>query len=493
MFNTFVLGMALTVGQGNPIPVQLPTGPAPDAPGSIAPRRIPDSAPTIAVPGSRVISTPGKVTVYPIAEGEQAPAPAAPKAAAEAPKAEEPKKEEEDKRGYFMKMLDGTSAGTCLQKKGVEVSGWLQGAYTKSHATNTPSNLPVTWNDRANQFLLHQAWLRIAKPLDTESKEISTGFNLDLMFGSDYRFMLQRGFYNSQLQNSQGTQNIYGADMPQAYVNAYLPSLFEGTEVRLGKFFTPFGYESLEGPTTPLLSRSYAFNWAPPFTHWGAMAIANLDTNWQATVGVVNGNDVMIGDPAETWRGLAKIAYASDDKKTNIALATSLGHGKFNVGQRFEPATLALAYEPAGRNNINVFDLTFSQELSDELTTAFEAIYGYQTGVPANVLGGLIDTSKSAGQSGTAQWLSFVKYFLYKFNDSVTGVARAECFQDFQGQRTGFEGVYWAGTAGLRITPTDCLLIRPEVRYDYNGYTRSFDGGTKFGLTTAAIDVILKF
>jgi hypothetical protein len=405
---------------------------------------------------------------------------------------DEEEKKEEPKKGYFMQMVEGTELGCHLAQKGITVSGWFELGYACSDADGK-SNLPVTWNERNRKLRTHQFWVRVQQPLDTESKCPSTGFLVDVFWGSDYRYTLQRGFLNSQLKNTRGGQNNHGFDMPQAYVNYYDPGLFEGTELRLGKFFTPFGYESIEAPTTPLFSRSYAFNWCPPFTHWGGMAIVNLDKNTQVTGAIVNGNDVMWFDPAEEYRILAKYQWTSDDKKTFWAVATSLGRGRFDPSEPFAPATFGTANEPAGRNNINVFDFVYSTAVSDELTLACEAIYGYQYNVPANVPGGIIDLSKAPGQPGTAHWGSVVGYAFYKFDEKVTGVLRGEMFYDAEGQRTGFEGLYCAGTVGLQIRPTDCLLIRPELRYDRNDYSRPFDGGRRHDLCTAAFDVILLY
>src|SRR5262249_25374464 len=163
----------------------------------------------------------------------------------------------------------------------------------------------------------------------------------------------------------------------------------------------------------------------------------------------INGNDVMIFDSAEEWRGLFKLSWTSEDKKTSWAFGTSIGRGKFDTGEPFAPTTNSLPVGPARRDQIHALAFCHSHEVSKELTGAVEVIYGYQTGVPANVPGGLIDLSKAPGQSGTAHWGSIVKYLLYKFDDQLTGVARFELFDDFEGQRTGFEGLYDAATLGL--------------------------------------------
>jgi hypothetical protein len=59
------------------------------------------------------------------------------------------------------------------------------------------------------------------------------------------------------------------------------------------------------------------------------------------------------------------------------------------------------------------------------------------------------------------------------------------------GNRTGFAGLYTALTAGLTWKPCPEVVLRPEVRYDYNEQSRPFEG--KKGVFTAAMDVILRW
>jgi hypothetical protein len=66
-----------------------------------------------------------------------------------------------------------------------------------------------------------------------------------------------------------------------------------------------------------------------------------------------------------------------------------------------------------------------------------------------------------------------------------------EFFNDFEGQRTGFEGLYTALTVGVQFRPTKDILIRPEIRYDHNNYSDPFEG--KSSLFTSAIDVLIRF
>ena len=208
MFDVFCLGVALAVGQAGPAAPQPmpPTATAGRAVvGEDVPARIPPALPAVGVPGTWV---PARTV------SQDKTAPADPKASTPdtSPdktadtkgddKKEEEKKEDEKKepeKGHFMKMIEGTPLGCKLEQCKVKVDGWAAFSYTCSSRDTT--NLPVTWNDRANTFLLQQFWVNIGKDIDTDSKEINHGWKVAMFYGSDYRFTLIRGFLNNQLKN----------------------------------------------------------------------------------------------------------------------------------------------------------------------------------------------------------------------------------------------------------------------------------------------------
>ena len=386
-----------------------------------------------------------------------------------------------------MRTLQGSWYGNALDDQRTTISGWTEASYTASSAR--VSNQPVVWNDRANQVIMNQTWIRLERAVVTSgTTDITWGYRLDADYGTDYRFSLMRGFLNNQLLNSQGNQNYYGIDLIQFYSNVYIPTLFQGTDIRVGRLYTPWGYESLEGISTPLASRSYAFNWSPPFTHMGIQVSPTFNAQWSGKFMLANGNDVFIGNSAEELRAVGSVTWTSPSKADTITYGWSYGRGKFNAGSPFTPATIGEQFEPAGRNNINVSDLVWTHAFNSRLSYATELIYGYQYGVPANVPGGIISTNVT---NGTAHWGSIVHYLNYAVTSKLTGILRVETFDDFEGQRTGYEGLYTAVTVGCQYRPLKSVLIRPEVRYDYNGYSRPFEG--KHGLVTAALDCIVRW
>ncbi|MCS6850096.1 MAG: outer membrane beta-barrel protein [Gemmataceae bacterium] len=395
-------------------------------------------------------------------------------------------------RFALMKILQGTWLGALMYDTRITCSGWIEQSVNGS--TASISNQPVVWTDRANKYLLQQAWFHLERSLVTSgTTEPSWGFRIDCLYGTDYRFTLMRGFLNAQLENADGNQNLYGVDLPQFYVNCYIPTICQGLELRLGRIYTPFGTESIEAINTPLMSRSYAFNWCPPFTHMGLMGILTINSQWAITLMAANGNDIFF-DHAQRPRIVGKIAYVTPHGKDAVTLGWSLGAGIFGAQYPYEPTTIALPWEPAGRNNINVVDFVWTHVFNRTWTYNFECIYGYQSSVPANVPGGII---KENAVSGTAHWGSIVNYLFCNITPWATGVLRIEFFDDFQGQRTGYEGLYGAWTLGVTLKPfrqpsgTGTVMIRPEVRYDHNWQSPAFEG--KHGLFTGGADLIVRW
>ncbi|MCC6417208.1 MAG: outer membrane beta-barrel protein [Gemmataceae bacterium] len=478
MLDYLLLGAALMVGQaetGPPAPGPAESGPVARA--VLLPPADPDEAlAPVAVVGPPTEKAPEGATIIvaaPLLPSARAPEPAPPPPAPAPPPV----------RWDLMKVLQGTWLGYGLDGHRMYVYGWVDQSFTASTAAE--NNSPVVWNDRANEYLMQQAWVRFGRAVVTSGTTLPTvGFQADFLYGTDYRMTLPRGLWNSQLLNADGDQNLYGVDAIQHYVNVFVPTLFQGTEFRVGRLWTPWGVESLESVSTPLVSRSYAFNWCPPFTHCGVGAYITFNPEWSAVLMAVNGNDVYFGDPAAEWRFVGNVKWTQPGGGRNtVTLATSVGRGKFNAADPFAPATVGLMSEGAGRNNINVFDVVWTHLFNSVLSYNLEAIFGYQTNVPGIA---------NADGYGTATWASLVHYLFYSVSPHATAILRLETFDDFQGQRTGFEGLYVAATAGMQFRcRNNSIIVRPEVRYDYNFESTPFEGN--HGLFTAAASLVYRW
>jgi len=363
------------------------------------------------------------------------------------------------KKYLVMKTLEGSWLGDKLDKKGISIYGWSEASYTASSTRH--SNLPMTTNDWANEFLNNQNYLVIEKAIDTEKKEVQLGWRMDWLFGTDYRFTLPRGLWNNQLTSNNGTPELYGVDLFQAYADLFLPNLGEGTTVRVGRFATPIGYELVQAVDTPFVSRSYNFQYNP-FTHSGVFATTTLNDTWSMGNGFVLGADNFFNSNTSRLNYLGQLKWAPKDGDTSVVFNALITNPKYDVNEKF--------------TQFNCYNMLFTHKLSDDLTYVLDTTVSHTYNVP---------------DIGTAWWYGFANYFVKKHNDTLASTVRIELFDDVEGFRTGFKGLYTAATYGMTWNPTEAVLVRPGVRYDVNSQSSPFEGDN--AMFTAWLDIIYRW
>jgi Putative beta-barrel porin-2, OmpL-like. bbp2 len=361
-------------------------------------------------------------------------------------------------RWPLMLALQGTYPGWLLDGNKLQLYGWVDSAFTASAATH--DQLPMGFNYLSNQVAVQQAWLRFERPVDQSANGPTFGFRTDTLFGIDYRFTIARGLLDSQLTDNQGEPATYGVDPVQFYGEAYFPHVGRGLDVKVGRFFAQFGYESIDTTLNPFVSRSYNFIY-DPFTHTGVLTTLKLTDAWSVQNGAVTGCDVFFG-PAVNPCYIGSVKWAPPAGPDSVLVSVILGSGRFDQRENF--------------HNPEIFDLVYTHKFSDRLTYALDAIYGFTTNVP---------------DVGIADWWAAVQYLSYTLTPRLTAVGRLELFDDVQGQRTGFAGLYVAPTAGVNFKPNKFVVLRPELRFDYNTESRPFEG--KHGLATAAMDLLVRW
>jgi hypothetical protein len=363
-------------------------------------------------------------------------------------------------RWLLMKLLQGTEPGNLLYTNRLQITGWTEGSFTAS--SDRDNNLPMGFNYRANEFLLQQNWLRMERIVVTSgTTEPTFGFRSDwILPGSDYFFTLPRGIFNDQLTGDHGQPDRYGIDPIQFYAEAYFPTIARGLDVKVGRFFALYGVESNEAISNALCSHAYSFIY-DPFTHTGVVTTTRLTDAWSVQAGLVLGSDVFI-DPADEPTFIGSVKWVRPDQRDSALFSVIVGSGRFN--------------QPRNFHNPEIFDLVYTHKINPRLNYSFEGLFGVTTNVP---------------DIGTANWFGILNYLTYDFTPRLSGTTRLEFFDDAQGQRTGFPGLYTALTLGLSFRPRKDLIFRPEVRYDFNEESRPFEG--QHGLFTATSDVILRW
>jgi hypothetical protein len=359
-----------------------------------------------------------------------------------------------------MKALQGTWEGSLLDENRMALSGWTETSFTGS--TDHSSNLPMGFNYLANQFALQQNWLRFERTVvNTGTTEPTFGFRSDwILPGIDYRFTASRGIFSGQLTANDGQPNTYGIDPVQFYGEAYFPTIARGMDIKVGRMFCQYGAEAIDAPSNILASHSYVFIY-DPFTHTGGMTTIQITPAWSIQLGIIMGPDVAF-DPAASPYSMFSAKWAPPGGRDTVLLSGLVGSGRFDVRDDF--------------NNPNILDVVYTHTINSRLTYTVDALAGYQTNVP---------------DIGTATWFGFANYLTYRLTPRLTATTRLEFFDDIDGNRTGFKGLYTAITTGVNFQPRKAIVFRPELRYDTNDETRPFEG--KHGLFTATADVIVRW
>lgn len=361
-------------------------------------------------------------------------------------------------RWPLMMALQGTYPGWLLDGNRMRVNGWVDVTYVGSTAMN--QNLPLAFDYRANEVTMQQAWFRWERTVDQTASMPTIGFRTDSLIGTDYRFTVARGLFDSQLTQNNGEPNLYGADIVQFYAEAYIPDIGRGLDVKIGRFYCQFGAQNIEAPQNVFVSHSYNFL-INPYTHTGVLTTLKLTDTWSIQNGLVAGCDVFLNSASNpTYIGSVK--WAPPNGPDNVQLSVVFGSGEYDEQESFQ--------------NPNIVDINFNHKFNERMNYTLDASYGFMRNVP-NI--------------GFANWWAITQYLGYTLSSQWSAHGRFELADDAQGVRTGYEGLYTEITAGFNYRPNQFVVFRPEVRYDYNGESRPFEG--KHDLLTAAIDVIVRW
>jgi hypothetical protein len=382
----------------------------------------------------------------------------------------------------------------------VKVYGWIENSFTGNPGMSAGTNFGVNPNYLANRWMGNQYYLIVENPLEANDR-INFGFRVDNLFGNDWVFNHMRGLN----EHSFRLNHFLGYDPAQIYGEVHLPWLTKGgIDVKMGRFYTILGYEVVPAVGRPLLSVPYMFNYGQPFTHLGGLSTLHLTDRINIFNGVVNGYDRWF-NAGYKMNYLGGFTWTSKDGKANFAMSYIFGpdqYPRFLTGSPQNIYLLGNTIPPHldGRRNLAYgansrfsFTNVLSYKWTDKLTQVGEVDLSFENNIPGS--GGIPQPNGlfSGGNDRNDSWQAFGNWFLYAFNDKVTGVWRSEIFRDDGGQRTGFRDTFYEQTLGLIWKPKPYIWVRPEVRGDWSQFTHPYDNGTKKSQITLAFDVILLF
>jgi hypothetical protein len=364
----------------------------------------------------------------------------------------------------------------------INVTGWLDMGFSGN--TDNPAsryNGTLAPNDR-NEFQFNQLYMVLEKTLKTDDCNWDIGGRVDLLYGTDYIYCESLGFETNPDGSPKWNAGIdYGLAMPQAYVDVGYGKL----DLKVGRFYTPIGYESMMAINNFFYSMNYALRYAEPTTHTGGLLTYKHSDELSLLVGGVNGQDETDG-VVDSFGALTGFAYTPKDQKYALNFAIMTGC--------LDPTNDLTVYAP--RTYFSTY-LTYNFNKKWQSVTQWDA--GWQQNYDL--------------QGNQADFWSFTQYLFYSINDRWKAGLRYDMFVDDQATKlgglrfgglpggnplplpSGNAGTVQAITAGVNWTPNPNFRLRPELRWDWYGGSGLplFDDRTQNRQFTAAVDGIIQF
>jgi hypothetical protein len=305
------------------------------------------------------------------------------------------------------------------------------------------------------------------------------------MMGSDARAIHGLGLLDNTMNET------IEPDIVEAYLALHFPILSEGgVDLKLGKFVTLEGNETIDPRANFFYSHTYLFDFGIPFTHTGALAV------WHATSQV------------DLYGGVTRGVNTSIDDNNN-ALAFHGGVGLNLLDGKFTAlASTHIGPETVGKDHDNryVNDLTFTAKLTKNFTAITDLNYAYDEAADAHGYGiaqqflYTLNDVYSIGLRGEV-WRDEEGFYVASFaeNDDVLDVLRGGNVTLDPRTVGGGRTTYGAITLGVNIKPSvpkplAGLVIRPELRYDRAlTNTRPFNDSSDRDQFTASVDFVLTF
>jgi hypothetical protein len=275
---------------------------------------------------------------------------------------------------------------------------------------------------------------------------------------------------------------------------AYLAYQLGKLSVQAGKYETLAGAEVIENPSNLNISRSILFGFAVPFTHTGGRLTYAVTPHVNVIAGANLG-----WDEVRSTNGRYTAEYGFAFTPSSAVSLTAQGYTGIE-----QQANYSVGYNPYAVGPVNNVPFSWGPDIPNQgqrtlidivgtvhPTAATTLEFNYDHGLQHNYI------PNPALPPLTASWSGLAGYASYNLTSKVTVSGRYEGFQDPQGYRTGFTGLFWHEATGtLAYSLTSALTLRGEYRHDTANQPvfASNDGTTlNNGASTVAIEGLVKF
>ncbi len=355
--------------------------------------------------------------------------------------------------------------------------GWIDPSVNGS--TSAYSNSPEANDLDSNRVELDQVVLYLERLPDTVQQDhVDIGYHLTALYGTDYRYTIDKGYGLSQLvpDNRQ-----YGVDPALEYVDIYVPHVAQGMNIRIGRYISIPGIEAQLSPNNYFFSHSLLYA-VDPFTDTGILFTTQVNPQLIVQLGLTASHDVAPWTPDAKPSFTGCVSYSTESANDNVYLcANGINNGRY-------------AY-----NNVQQYDGTWYHKFGRTWHAATESYVMYERSVPSTADPALIKNGTNGANCLPGETRCFapewavVNYLNKDLGPHAFVGFRSDYLNDKKGQRTGYATKYTENTVSYNRWIGTTIQIRPELRFDHAWDRNAYDRGTRQSQFTAATDLILHF
>jgi hypothetical protein len=380
----------------------------------------------------------------------------------------------------LMQAIYDGPGGQAWKDSKVQIYGWVNfsGNISTSHPSKTSENgnFPLVYDIRPNRMELNQIVLYVERlPDENQTDHIDWGFRVSALYGLDYRFTFSRGWLSDQLLKH---NSYYGVDTPMVYFNLYIPYIFEGMNITIGRIISEPDIEAQLAPNNLMATHSLLYGF-DDYCHEGIFTTIKLNAQWTLQLGIDDGTDVAIWqkDPGRQVTGDVMIQWIAPNQMDSIyAGANSFNNAKF------------------GYNNLQQYVGTWTHKFNDKIYSTTEAWYMFmEDAIDHPTKEVPFQSGSFPVRNGYAPEWAVVNYTMFRISRDAFFTVRNEYMNDKVGSRTGFATQYSEHAIGITWWPDKLITIRPELRYDHSYDVPAYDNGTRKNQFAFTTDVIYHF
>jgi Putative beta-barrel porin-2, OmpL-like. bbp2 len=440
----------------------------------------------------------------------------------------------------LMAAIANTGVGKWMADNDFQVYGWVDPGFNFSSNDRKFGNSPIGYTVNPNVGQLDQAVLYIDRFPDTvQTDHIDWGMRLSVIYGENYRYTEAYGIASSQFQ---GKNAFYGYDFPMAYGELWIPQVFQGLMIRVGRYISIPDIEAQLAPNNILYTHSLTYT-VDNYTNEGIVTSWQLTKNWLLQVGVVDGteaaiwhlNQKMPNQYVQSGSNAAGFGPGVDPLYQGPSLLKDPGAQASGVlCVRYEsndgndviyPCLDGINNGSWGFNNLQWHGFTYYHKFDDHWHLDFEGYYMTENGVPNGRNSQAVALFNNGGTPFSSPYVNFnapnlahcansivlkcdvasagaVAYLNYTIDPLNNLTFRPEYYWDPEGWRTGTGGYtqYFEVTLGWQHWMSPQIEFRPEISYWHSFHTAAFNGDAYAGISPDrfitvqfASDVIVHF